>query len=202
MGHHRPLQPPRHLLPHPPPPRSSRTTRSSNTALTVALTIAPDDAAAMGCRDEAATSRRQRRPGCRQSDHRQSQSRSCARFDPPPSLQRDLRTICDQQAFARHIHFVTSIVGSNGALICRHLVDQRDQVLRQSVMLARELDPQTVTYFLADRGTTGAVESNGIANIWTGHVGFPVISPRWAPTARRSTLVSERSPPGLGLCHY
>jgi hypothetical protein len=38
--HHRLLQPPRQVLPHPPPPRSSRTRRSSNTAPTVALTIA------------------------------------------------------------------------------------------------------------------------------------------------------------------
>jgi|SRR5882724_11509088 len=38
--YHRRPQPPLHLFPHPPPPRRSRTTKSSNIAPMVALTIA------------------------------------------------------------------------------------------------------------------------------------------------------------------
>ena len=34
-------------------------------------------------------------------------------------------------------------------------------------MLTQQLERQMNTYFLADRGTTGAVDPNGIANIWT-----------------------------------
>jgi hypothetical protein len=40
MRYQRRPQPPLHLLPHPPPPRKSRTTRSSSIAPMVALTIA------------------------------------------------------------------------------------------------------------------------------------------------------------------
>jgi hypothetical protein len=72
----------------------------------------------------------------------------------------------DQEAFARHIHLATSIVGPNG-------VHQRNQVLRQSVMLACQSDPQPSTYFLADRGATHSVDLNCIASFWTDHQGLP-----------------------------
>ena len=47
-------------------------------------------------------------------------------------------------------------------------------MLRQSAGLARQDDAQLITYFLADGGTTNAVDLNIIPNSWTGHESFPV----------------------------
>jgi hypothetical protein len=47
-------------------------------------------------------------------------------------------------------------------------------MLWQSVRLRCQFNPQTITYFLAYRGTTRAVDPNVIANSWCGHQGFPV----------------------------
>jgi hypothetical protein len=72
----------------------------------------------------------------------------------------------NQQAFARHIHFATSIPGSNG-------VSQRNEMLRQGALLAYQFDAQANAYFFADGGATGAADPN-IANIRALHEDLPV----------------------------
>ena len=57
----------------------------------------------------------------------------------------------------------------------RHLVDQRDQLLRQWFKFARKLDPQTVANFIGDRLGKAAVDLNGIANIWAVHDGCRLV---------------------------
>jgi hypothetical protein len=47
-------------------------------------------------------------------------------------------------------------------------------MLWQSVGLACQGDTQPITYFLADGGTTSAVNLNIIPNSWTGHESLPV----------------------------
>jgi hypothetical protein len=53
------------------------------------------------------------------------------------------------------------------------LVDQHHHVSWQLVRLGCQSDPQTITYFLADRSAAGAVHLNVIANRWYGHERFP-----------------------------
>jgi hypothetical protein len=55
-----------------------------------------------------------------------------------------------------------------------HLFDQHHHMLWQSVGLACQGDTQPITYFLADGGTTSAVNLNIIPNSWTGHESLPV----------------------------
>jgi hypothetical protein len=55
-----------------------------------------------------------------------------------------------------------------------HLFDQHHHMLWQSVGLVCQGDTQPITYFLADGGTTSAVNLNIIPNSWTGHESLPV----------------------------
>jgi len=68
----------------------------------------------------------------------------------------------NQQAFARHVHFATSIVGSNG-------IHQSNEVLRQRVMLAGQFEPHAGADFFANGGTTGAADPNNFVDIRVRH---------------------------------
>jgi hypothetical protein len=72
-----------------------------------------------------------------------------------------------------------------------HLVDQHHHVFWQSAGLARQAHAQPVTYFLANRGITNALELTIIPNNWPSHNVF--LSVR-AITKRTSRIIARDSP--------